>query len=397
MPPTITEWTAGGVIDWSSDAALETMPLVYYVEALRLAVVERLMVDPVLNTSRWAPGNSIIWECSLLGKNLSAMCHEIEIAINALVGWGFLGTQSGGGKWLKKHVLPAGNLTGQPTGSGVPANVLEAWSVDDLTEYVNLAQGRGAGQPFYATCYFNRDDVGGGGFDEVFKTEFIPACRWARQKYGMLNELTVYYKSTPMDTGDFYVDIVENQNAYYGRSLVDWASAAAAWADITFTPIPYDWRDYGLGAYRYLRSGRYQYFRSSVAPDMDMTSLSVQDPVSLANGYDFEKDIRTLVRLYSRSSGGFPGDLDFNDNMDPTTWHNEVGADNTYYEISTEISNTNPLWSIPRWPLAAIPPPIPNFPLLPAFGGFGQCGHWMATHAAEMVLDYAKPAGFQFV
>ena len=104
-----------------------------------------------------------------------------------------------------------------------------------------------------------------------------------------------------------------------------------------------------------------------------------------------------------------PGTMEVStDSMSTAQFHNEVGAIDTYAELSTQTGHTGALWSAPQFPSQTASPPldVPEFPQVSQV--FVFCvGHWVAqrsgsgggsAHVANLhhLFDYNKPSGFQF-
>jgi len=404
----ITDWTAGGLLDWGTEAAMEGSPLHLRVEAIRLALIERVMVvAPATATSSFDIGTSPIWECVLAGVPMTRIMREIDRVLIAVVGLGFFGSQSApdkigwadGDDWTK----PMDGLTTQ--GASAPVRFM---SLDYLVEKVS-----GVGEPYYAVCDVDLSDVPGG-FDVIGQTEFIPSCRWLKQKYDMINELT-QPATVWQGTVAGYVDIVDNPIAYYARragstatvcgdppTTAEWVATEALWADVTGNIGGFEqWRQFGLGAYRKSnRSSTNQYFRVTIQPDFDMSDMSRQN-VAGDDGFDFEKDVQVGVELEAHV------DIAFLDFFSDGQFHAEVGALDTYYEISTQTGLMGKLWSAPQFPpqIAAPALDVPKFPQVFVAGAF-CAGLWATRRSVSgvsgnstdmyVLFDYDKPAGFRF-
>jgi hypothetical protein len=332
------------------------------------------------------------------------MAHEIEVALAAIIGWGTFGSQTPGQQWIRQDVLtPPATLT------GVPITDFQTWSQDDLVDYVT------PGEADYCVCSYDRDDVGDSGFfDQVLATEGqIPCARWVRQKYLMLNELTLLADRPgifDLGTGTTF-GLTPRYEVYYGvdqQGSPTEANAQADYHDIQAShPVHSPPRlnedpfQFGIGAFRVNATwggkSNWQLYRATIQPTFDPTNGSQQNADG-NHGYEFEKDIRVAVGLRAGGSEMTNEGIPFA----ASQYHAEVGPVDELWQISAQNSKIDALtWSIARWNVLGVPTPQPTgFPLTNVFiTGLGNmgAGHWRAALELFYTVDFDKPTGFQFV
>jgi hypothetical protein len=269
----ITEWTSEGM-NWSD---LEHKPVSNYIEAIRLAMLERIYVTGTHHLTFTTAINLV--DPWISGRPLtSTMAEAVDDIIDYWLG---VSPSFSNGIFAIPSATPAdldGEKLSEWMSTGSNKNTL-TWGESSILADIGDAQR------------YRVED------DQYFRKE------WAKQVYEILNRLYIIPNrwdrgvDNSFTTGISYT-LTENERGYYGKG----ATVAAAVLD--WHSIPYDTGNprmnrWGLGAYRYKwGSNGETLFRSTIEPELDLTNLYQ------ATGATISRNERVGVELYNSDPNG---------------------------------------------------------------------------------------------